>query len=132
MNIFKSIVKFIKENIFKIKPIFKIEIKESWFSKDWVYIRYSSNNGWKWHVIIDWRHDVSVAAWDKYKVDTEYVRINEVKEFIDKNQLNTFENCEKYNEKVYKMIKEHNEREYNEYVSKTQPGRDFVKQFNKK
>ena len=48
MNIFK----FIKENIFKIKPIFKIEIKESWFSKDWVYIRYSPNNGWTWYVLI--------------------------------------------------------------------------------
>ena len=128
MNIFK----FIKENILKIKPIFRIEIKESWFSKDWVYIRYSSNNGWKWRVIICYNYDTSIAAWDKYKVDIEYIQINNVKEFIDENQLNTFENCENYNEKVYKMIKEHNEREYNEYVSKTQPGRDFVKQFNKK
>ena len=83
-------------------------------------------------VCIDWRHDVSVVAWDKYKVDNEYIQINKVKEFIDENQLNTFENCEKYNEKVYKMIKEHNEREYNEYINKVQRGRDFVKQFNKK
>jgi hypothetical protein len=127
-----NILKFIKENIFRIKPIFKIEIKESWFSKDWVYIRYSPNNGWKLRVLITYNYDTSIAAWDKYKVDIEYIKINEVKEFIDENQLNTFENCEKYNEKVYKMIKEHNEREYNEYVNNTQPGRDFVKQFNKK
>jgi hypothetical protein len=128
MNIFK----FIKENIFNIKPIFKIKIKESWFSKDYVYICYSHNNGWKWYVIIDYRHDVNVVAWDKYKVDTKYIQINKVKEFIDKNQLNTFENCKKYNEKIYKLIKEHNEHEYTDYINKTKPGRDFVKQFNKK
>ncbi len=132
MNIFKKLIVFIKEKVFNIKPEFKIEIKESWFSKDWVYIRYSPNNGWKWRVIINYNYDTSIAAWDKYKVDIEYIRINEVKDFIDENQLNTFENCEMYNEKVYKMIKDHNDREYNEYVSKTQPGRDFVKQFNKK
>ena len=125
-------VLYIKEKILKIKPIFKIQIKESSFSSDWVYIRYSPNNGWNWYVIVDYDHDLNVVDWYKYKIVTKYIKINDVKGFIQRNQMNSFENCEKYCNKIYKFVKEHNECEYNEYVNKTKPGRDFVKQFNKK
>ena len=128
MNIFK----FIKENIFKIKPIFKIEIKESWFSKDWLYIRYSPNNGWKWYVIIEEVMDSNENKWDKYKVETRYVKITVIKDFLYIHDLSSFEKCEQFCEKIYNWVREHNERAYAEYIKEVKPGRDFIENFNNK
>lgn len=128
MNIFK----FIKENIFKIKPIFKIEIKESWFSKDWVYIRYSPNNGWDWYVIVEEVTDSSVNKWDKYKIETRYIKITDIEMFMQCNDLSTFEKCEQFCQKIYNWVREHNKHEYSEYVKKVNPGRNFVENFNNK
>lgn len=127
-----NILKFIKENIFKIKPIFKIEIKESWFSKDWVYIRYSSNNGWNWYVIVEETIDADENKWDKYKVETRYVKITCIEDFMKYNDLSSFEKCEQFCEKIYDWVREHNERAYSEYVKKVNPGRNFVEKFNNK
>lgn len=128
MNIFK----FIKEKIFKIKPIFKIEIKESWFSKDWLYIRYSPNNGWKWYVIVEEVMDSNENKWDKYKVETRYVKITDIKDFLYIHDLSSFEKCEQFCEKIYNWVREHNERAYTEYIKEIKPGRDFIEKFNNK
>lgn len=44
MNMVKTIFKFIKENILQIKPIFKIKIEESWFSKEYYCVKMLSGN----------------------------------------------------------------------------------------
>lgn len=60
---------------------------------------------------------------DKYKIVTKYIKINDVKGFIQHNQLNSFENCEKYCDKIYKFVKKHNECKYNDYINKKYYGR---------
>ena len=132
MHFFKQIIKWFKEDVLNIKPIFKIEIKESWFSPDYVYIRYSPNNGYKWYVITGGERDYETnCRWKKYKVATAYYKIDCIETVINANNLNSYENCKAYVEKVYDWVEEHNAKAYEEYMNKIQPGRDFIKNFNK-
>lgn len=130
MNIFKKLVVLIKEKFFNIKPEFKVEIKESWFSTDWVYIRYT--DGYDWYVIVEETIDADENKWDRYKVETRYLGITDIESFMKYNDFSTFEKCDQFCQKIYDWVREHNEHAYSEYVKKVNPGRNFVEQFNNK
>jgi hypothetical protein len=56
---FRKIKEWVKVNIFNIKPIFKIKIEESWFSKKYYAIKFSNNNGWSWRYLQEKGCDLS-------------------------------------------------------------------------
>ena len=130
MNIFKKFIIYIKEKVFNIKPEFNIEIKECWFSKDWLYIRYT--DGYNWYYIVEEAIDTHENKWNKYKVCTRCIKITNIESFMKHNDLSTFEKCEQFCKNVYNWVNEHNERAYSEYIKKVNPGRTFVKNFNSK
>lgn len=126
----KNIIKWIKENVFRIKPIFKIEIKESWFSEKYVYIRYTNDNGFHWYVIPEAVSDYDVA-WNKRKIECKYISIDDIESFIKYNDFKTFEDCEKYSSEVYAEVDKHNEIAYKRYKESMETGKRFIKQYNK-
>ena len=128
----KRFFKWIKENIFDIKPIFKIKIETSWFSDDYVCIKYSNDNGHRWYVITTSESDIDENRWRKLKVDTRYIRIEDVEDFIRYNDLETYEGCCKLVSKVYDEVVEHNKVAYENYLNRTEPAREFIKKFNEK
>ena len=133
MNImFKKIINWFKRKETIIEPIFKIEIKESRFSTDWVYIRYSNDNGRNWYVITRGERDIDCMKWNKYKIDTLYIRITDIQDFMINNHFNSFEDCVKYNDDVVKWVEEHNEKYYKEYLGPIKAGKEFIENFNKK
>ena len=127
----KNIIKWIKENIFRIKPIFKIEIKESWFSERYVYIRYTNDNGFHWYVIPEAVSDYNVVGWYKCKIDYKYISIDAIESFIKYNNFKTFEDCEKYASEVYDEVDKHNKIAYTKYKESIETGKRFIKQYNK-
>lgn len=48
----KRVIKFIKENILGIKPVFRKRVKFFWWSDTWCYIEYTFDNGRSWHPIL--------------------------------------------------------------------------------
>ena len=128
----KRFFKWIKENIFNIKPIFKIKIETSWFSDDYVCIKFSNDNGHRWYVITTSESDVDENRWCKIKVATRYIRIEDVEDFIRYNNLETYEGCCKLVSKVYDEVEKHNKVLYEQYLNRTEPAREFIKKFNKK
>lgn len=75
----KKIIKWFKENILGIKPIFKIKIEQSWFSERWFCIKFSNNNGWSWEYIISERHDIDYS-WNAKKITVEYWSADRIKD----------------------------------------------------
>ena len=126
----KNIIKWIKESIFRIKPIFKIEIKESWFSEKYVYIRYTKDNGFHWYVIPEAESDYDVS-WNKLKIKYKYIPIDSIESFIKYNNFKTFEDCEKYASEVYDEVDKHNKIAYTKYKESIKTGKRFIKQYNK-
>ena len=126
----KNIIKWIKENVFRIKPIFKIQIKESWFSEKYVYIRYTNDNGFHWYVIPEAESDYNVR-WDKLKIKHKYISIDDIEWFIKYNNFKTFEDCEKYASEVYDKVDKHNKIEYKKYKENIETYKRFIKQYNK-
>ena len=127
----KNIIKWIKENIFRIKPIFKIQIKESCFSEKYVYIRYTNDNGFHWYVIPEATSDYNVSSWKKLKIDYKYISIDDIESFIKYNNFTTFEDCEKYASEVYAEVDKHNEIAYKRYKESMETSKRFIKQYNK-
>lgn len=126
----KNIIKWIKENVFRIKPIFKIEIKESWFSEKYVYIRYTKDNGFHWYVIPEAESDYDVS-WNKLKIKYKYIPIDSIESFIKYNNFKTFEDCEKYASEVYAEVDKHNKIAYTKYKESIETCKRFIKQYNK-
>jgi hypothetical protein len=125
-----KIIQWIKENIFNIKPIFKIQIKNSWFSDSYKYIRFSNNNGHKWYVIISKENDIDENRYTKYKIDTKYIHFDNVESFIKYNDLNSFENCIKYNEIILNEIDKDNFNNYTNYTNKFKEVQKYINDFN--
>ena len=115
-------IKFIKEDILRIRPIFKIRIVESNFSKEFFNIEFSKNNGWTWDYII--RAELSFP--NKYyvpRVDNIYYK--NIKSFVSK--FKSYEDCINYNNSIYNLIKEKNNIKDSGYTDVI----DFLDNFNK-
>lgn len=124
----KKFITFIKERVFGIKPIFKIQVEKCSWSNEYVYIKFSKNNGWKWEYIVGQYYD----AWSEYNGDRVEVRsfyCEDVEYLLDK--LNTYEDCIAYNKKVYDSVKEHNKLKKEQYLSKKKQVNDLMKKYNK-
>ena len=121
-------IKFIKEKIFKIKPIFKIKIEKSWFSDNWYAIKFSNNNGYSWQYLIRAKNDHDYS-YPRLKTEVRYERYDSLKSFV--KQFSTYEDCVAFNEDVRNKVKKFNDESYKKYASERNESDNFVNEFNK-
>ena len=121
--------KWFKENLLGIKPIFKIKIERACFSERYFCFKFSKNNGWNYEYIIEDKIDVNSPCYELI-TDIAYFPPSEL-ESMAKN-LDSYEKCLEYNERVYKKIKEINKTKRSNYDSQLSNAKSFINSFNKK
>lgn len=115
--------KWFKEEVLGIKPIFKIKIETSWFSKVWFCVKFSNNNGWTWTYLLtdDWKIP---SPCSEKETAIKYFQAGNL-EYI-KEQFNTYEACVAYNENTFKRINEHNKNKREKYESDINKIKSFI------
>ena len=126
---FSKIKKWVKVNILNIKPIFKIKIEESWFSKKYYAIKFSNNNGWSWRYLQEEAWDLSSHC-DELKCSVAYFSLDEVKNLSQK--LTSYELCDEYNRKIHEKIAAINSERRKKYFDDINDGIEYMNEFNKK
>ena len=130
MNMVKTIFKFIKEDILQIKPIFKVKIEESWFSKEYYYVKFSENNGWTWKYLLQSTKIAFPSFPGEEALEKLTVNRNNVVGFAE--QFKTIDDCLKYNQKVINKMREHNAICKKEYLQKLSSTSEKIRKFNSK
>jgi hypothetical protein len=125
---FSKIKEWVKVNILNIKPIFKIKIEESWFSKKYYAIKFSNNNGWSWRYLQEEGWDLSSHC-DELECRVGYFSLDEVKNLSQK--LTSYELCDEYNMKLHEEIAEINSKRRKKYFKDIDDGVEYMKEFNK-
>lgn len=125
---FSKIKEWVKVNILDIKPIFKIKIEESWFSKKYYAIKFSNNNGWSWRYLQEEAWDSSSHC-DELECRVGYYSLNEVKYLTQ--TLTSYELCDEYNMKLHEKIATINSERRKKYLEDIDDGAEYMKEFNK-
>lgn len=125
---FRKIKEWVKVNILNIKPIFKIKIEESWFSKRYYAIKFSNNNGWSWRYLQEEGWDLSSHC-DELECRVGYFSLDEVKNLSQ--TLTSYELCDEYNMKLHEKIAEINSKRRKKYFEDIDDGVEYMKKFNK-
>ena len=130
MTMVTNIIKFFKEEILQIKPIFKVKIEESWFSEEYYCVKFSENNGWTWKyllksIIIGVPSFPGEEALEKLTVNR-----NNIVGFAE--QFKTIDDCLKYNQKVINKMRKHNTICKEEFQQTTNNIREEIRKFNSK
>lgn len=124
-----GIVKWFKENVLKIKPIFKVKIVKTWFSDKWYNIKFSNDNGWTWYYIIEEGTDYC-SPYYALKAREKDFRFDTVESWA--KQFDTYKKCRENNDNVYKRIKEINAEKRKNYEEKLQKAENAITKFNTK
>lgn len=125
---FRKIKEWVKVNIFNIKPIFKIKIEESWFSKKYYAIKFSNNNGWSWRYLQEEGWDLSSHC-NELECRVGYFSLDEVKNLSQ--TLTSYELCDEYNRKLHEKIAAINSERRKKYLEDVDDGVKYMKEFNK-
>ena len=125
---FRKIKEWVKVNILNIKPIFKIKIEESWFSKKYYAIKFSNNNGWSWRYLQEEGWDLSSHC-DELECRVGYYSLDEVK-YLSQT-LTSYELCDEYNRKLHEKIASINSERRKKYFEDIDDGVEYMKEFNK-
>lgn len=125
---FSKIKEWVKVNILNIKPIFKIKIEESWFSKKYYAIKFSNNNGWSWRYLQEEGWDLSSHC-DELECRVGYYSLNEVKYLTQ--TLTSYELCDEYNRKLHEKIATINSERRKKYLEDIDDGVEYMEEFNK-
>lgn len=126
---FSKIKEWVKVNILNIKPIFKIKIEESWFSKKYYAIKFSNNNGWSWRYLQEEGWDLSSHC-DELECRVGYYSLDEVKHLSQ--TLTSYELCDEYNRKLHEKIAAINSERRKKYLEDIDDGVEYMNEFNKK
>lgn len=125
---FSKIKEWVKVNILNIKPIFKIKIEESWFSKKYYAIKFSNNNGWSWRYLQEEAWDLSSHC-DELECRVGYYSLSEVK-YLSQT-LTSYELCDEYNRKLHEKIAAINSERRKKYLEDIDDGAEYMEEFNK-
>lgn len=125
---FSKIKEWVKVNILDIKPIFKIKIEESWFSKKYYAIKFSNDNGWSWRYLQEEGWDLSSHC-DELECRVGYYSLDEVKYLTQ--TLTSYELCDEYNRKLHEKIAAINSKRRKKYLEDIGDGAEYMKEFNK-
>ena len=99
----RRLIKFIKEDILHIRPIFMTRVKYFWWSTMYCYIEYTDNNGWKWHPILGLSTELESGLTYKTTEIKSY-HIDYVTNALE--SFNTLDKCLKHNEEMVKKANE--------------------------
>lgn len=121
-KIINKIIKFIKEDILRIRPIFKIRIVQSDFSEEFFNIEFSKNNGWTCDYIIR----AGINDNDCYFPEIDNIYYKNIESFASK--FKSYDDCINYNKSIYNLIKQKNNIKDAGYTKAI----DFIDNFNKK
>lgn len=124
----KRCINWFKVNVLNIKPIFKIKIEESWFSKKYYAIKFSNNNGWSWRYLQEEGWDLSSHC-DELECRVGYYSLDEVK-YLSQT-LTSYELCDEYNMKLHEKIATINSERRKKYLEDIDDGVEYMKEFNK-
>jgi hypothetical protein len=120
-DMLNKIIKFIKEDILRIRPIFKIKIVQSDFSKEFFNIEFSKNNGWTCDYIIR----AGINDIDCYYPEIDNIYYTNIESFASK--FKSYDDCINYNKSIYNLIKQKNNIKDAGYTKAI----DFIDNFNK-
>lgn len=123
-----KIKEWVKFHILDIKPIFKIKIEESWFSKKYYAIKFSNNNGWSWRYLQEEGLDLSSHC-DELECRVGYYSLDEVK-YLSQT-LTSYELCDEYNRELHEKIAAINSERRKKYLDDIDDGAEYMKEFNK-
>lgn len=123
----KKLYKWFKENILRIKPIFKVKIEESWFSEKYFCVKFSNNNGWTWEYLLSSKLDID-SKYDGYTTEVRYFPAEDVK-YIAK-EFTTYDRCRSHNDTVYEAVMKENDIRYKRYMETQSKAHDIATNFN--
>lgn len=123
-----NMIKWFKERVLGIKPIFKIKIEKAWFSEKYFCIKFSNNNGWSWRYIIDVKYDINSPC-SELTTDIAYWGPDSI-ETIAKD-FDSFEKCLAYNKRVLDNIEKTNVSRRKTYEKSLKNANNFIDNFNK-
>lgn len=123
----KKLYKWFKENILRIKPIFKVKIEQSWFSERYFCLKFSNNNGWTWEYLLSSKLDID-SKYDGYTTEVRYFSADDV-EHISK-EYTTYDRCRSHNDAVREAVIRENNIRYKRYVESQSKANDIVTNFN--
>lgn len=123
----KKLYKWFKENILRIKPIFKIKIEQSWFSERYFCVKFSNNNGWTWEYLICDKLDID-SKYDGYTTEVKYFSSDNVEHIA--REFTTYGKCRAHNDNVREAVMKENNIRYKRYMDKQSKAYDVVTDFN--
>ena len=125
-----KLITFIKERIFKIKPIFKVKVEKSWFSKKWYCLKFSKNNGWDWEYILEVDDNYDMPYIRQF-AEIKYMKIDSIEGFIT-NKMQTYEDCVKHNDEVVKIAERQTQINRDRYYKELADAEEIMNRINKK
>lgn len=123
----KKLYKWFKENILRIKPIFRVKIQQSCFSEKYFCVKFSNNNGWTWEYLIRSTIDID-SKYDGYTTEVKYFSADNV-EHIAK-EFTTYDRCRSHNDTVYEAVMKENDIRYKRYMETQSNAHDIATNFN--
>lgn len=125
-----KLITFIKERIFKIKPIFRVKVEKSWFSNNWYCLKFSKNNGWNWEYILEVNKNYD-KPYVRQFAEVSYMRISSIEGFIT-YRMQTYEDCVRYNDEVIKIAEQQTKINRDRYYKELADAKKIMKRINKK
>lgn len=125
----KNIFRWFKENVLGIKKVFKLKVKESCFSPQYYYFKFSNNNGWTWEYII--REDNDVFSYcDELEPGIKYFSACDIESRA--KDFSTYEKCREHNDWVMNNINKTNKQRREKYYKSIKNAKSVAKKINKK
>ena len=125
----KNIFRWFKENVLGIKKVFKLKVKESCFSPQYYYFKFSNNNGWTWEYII--REDNDVFSYcDELEPGIKYFSACDIESRA--KDFSTYEKCREHNDWVMDKINKTNKQRREKYYKSIENAKSVAKKINKK
>lgn len=125
----KNIFRWFKENVLGIKKVFKLKVKESCFSPQYYYFKFSNNNGWTWEYII--REDNDVFSYcDELEPGIKYFSACDIESRA--KDFSTYEKCREHNDWVMNNINKTNKQRREKYYKSIENAKSVAKKINKK
>lgn len=125
----KNIFRWFKENVLGVKKVFKLKVKESCFSPQYYYFKFSNNNGWTWEYII--REDNNVYSYcDELEPGIKYFSACDIESRA--KDFSTYEKCREHNDWVMNNINKTNKQRREKYYKSIENAKSVAKKINKK
>ena len=123
----KKLYKWFKENILRIKPIFKVKIQQSYFSEKYFCLKFSNNNGWTWEYLLRSTRDID-SKYNGYTTEVKYFSAENVKYIA--REYTTYDRCRSHNDIVHEAVIKENDIRYKRYMETQTKAKDIVTNFN--